>query len=250
MILRSLMKHMRDQSWVAVGLDFLIVVLGVFLGIQLGNWNEALEIRARERVYLEQLLIDLESDITTGQRGVRYADEIDDAAERLLMVLEGKPGADDISDADLVVAVVHAGYAYLPIGQSATYEEMISTGALGEMKNVELKRALAHYYDWMDSGRQWDSLLREEQYAYRTAIRGILNRQQFAWARANAGSEARLPLPAFERADFTARAVARPAIVDSLHSMGAVQERLRGDSRRIQEYAAELSALVRKELEE
>ena len=40
MILRSVTKHIKDQNWFAVGLDFLIVVVGVFIGIQVANWNE------------------------------------------------------------------------------------------------------------------------------------------------------------------------------------------------------------------
>jgi len=40
MILRRITKHLETQNWFAVVLDLLIVVLGVFLGIQIGNWNE------------------------------------------------------------------------------------------------------------------------------------------------------------------------------------------------------------------
>jgi hypothetical protein len=40
MILRSLTKHVKDQNWFAVGLDFAIVVIGVFIGIQVANWND------------------------------------------------------------------------------------------------------------------------------------------------------------------------------------------------------------------
>lgn len=39
MILRRLTKHIEDQNWFAVALDFVIVVGGVYLGIALGNWN-------------------------------------------------------------------------------------------------------------------------------------------------------------------------------------------------------------------
>lgn len=46
MILRSLNKHVKDQNWFAVGLDFLIVVFGVFIGLQVGNWNDAVRDRA------------------------------------------------------------------------------------------------------------------------------------------------------------------------------------------------------------
>ena len=41
MLLRSLTKHVNDQNWIAIGIDFIIVVVGVFIGIQVANWNEA-----------------------------------------------------------------------------------------------------------------------------------------------------------------------------------------------------------------
>lgn len=40
MLLRRLTTHVEDQNWFAVVLDFLIVVFGVFIGIQVGNLNE------------------------------------------------------------------------------------------------------------------------------------------------------------------------------------------------------------------
>lgn len=40
MRLRSISKNLKEQNWFAVFLDFFIVVSGVFIGIQLGNWND------------------------------------------------------------------------------------------------------------------------------------------------------------------------------------------------------------------
>lgn len=40
MLLRNITKHVKDQNWFAVALDFFIVVVGVFIGIQVANWNE------------------------------------------------------------------------------------------------------------------------------------------------------------------------------------------------------------------
>ena len=68
MILRRVIAHVRNQEWAAIAIDFVIVVLGVFIGIQVSNWNENRALRERERTHLEQLLIDLESDRTTGER--------------------------------------------------------------------------------------------------------------------------------------------------------------------------------------
>lgn len=40
MILRRFMKHVTDQNWLAVGLDVLVVIVGIFLGLQVQEWNE------------------------------------------------------------------------------------------------------------------------------------------------------------------------------------------------------------------
>jgi Family of unknown function (DUF6090) len=250
MILRRVIGHVRQQEWAAIVIDFVIVVVGVFVGIEVSNWNEDRALRDRERIHLEQLLIDLDSDRATGEQGVRAANDIDVAAEAVLSVLEDAPQAASISDADLMRFLLLAGYAYLPQSNVTTYNEMISTGALGLLKSVELKRALGAYYRSAAVGRQWDVLLREEQFAYLAAIRGLLTREQSTWARANVGDRADFtsPPPAFNRAKFLERARSRPQIVDSLRSMGALQERLRGDSRYMTERAEALAEHLKKEL--
>jgi hypothetical protein len=250
MILRRVIGHFRRQEWTAIAIDFVIVVVGVFIGIQVSNWNQARELQKRERTHLQQLLIDLESDRATGVRGVEAANEIDLAAEALLAVLEDAPQATAVSDAELMRFLLRAGYAYLPQGNPTTYEEMISTGGLALLRSVELKRALGEYYRSMAAGRQWDVLLREEQYAYLAAIRGLLTREQFRWARANvvAPPEHMTPPPAFDRARFLVTARSRPAVVDSLRSMGALQERLRTDSRQLTKQAEALTERIEAEL--
>ena len=60
MILRRIIAHFRKQEWTAIGIDFLIVVVGVFLGIQVANWNEAAADRRAESAYLSQLQGDLQ----------------------------------------------------------------------------------------------------------------------------------------------------------------------------------------------
>lgn len=50
MLLRRITKHVKDQNWFAVGIDFLIVVFGVFIGIQFANWNDT---QQDHKAYLE-----------------------------------------------------------------------------------------------------------------------------------------------------------------------------------------------------
>ena len=49
MLVRRITEHLKVQNWTAVLLDFFIVVIGVYIGIQAANWNDerqAQEVRA------------------------------------------------------------------------------------------------------------------------------------------------------------------------------------------------------------
>jgi len=39
MILRRFMEHLKLQHWTAIGIELLIVILGVFIGTQVSNWK-------------------------------------------------------------------------------------------------------------------------------------------------------------------------------------------------------------------
>src|SRR5687768_1684749 len=41
MVIRSIRRHVTTHNWFAVAVDVQIVFVGVFLGIQANNWNEA-----------------------------------------------------------------------------------------------------------------------------------------------------------------------------------------------------------------
>jgi hypothetical protein len=53
MIFRRIKAHVQKENWFAVGIDFVIVVVGVFLGIQIGNWND---MRSDERAYQNAMM--------------------------------------------------------------------------------------------------------------------------------------------------------------------------------------------------
>ena len=71
MILRSLTKHVTDQNWFAVFLDFFIVVVGVYIGIEVANWNETRKDGIREEEILADLLEDLEADKASLSRSLK-----------------------------------------------------------------------------------------------------------------------------------------------------------------------------------
>lgn len=66
MILRRFMSHVTDQNWFAVGLDVIVVITGIFLGMQVTDWNEE-----RKNQYEFRLLVDrMANEAADGIRAV------------------------------------------------------------------------------------------------------------------------------------------------------------------------------------
>lgn len=61
LLFRRVMKRLRRQEWLAIGIDFLIVVLGVFVATQVSNWNA----EAAERRHARELIQALHAEFTT-----------------------------------------------------------------------------------------------------------------------------------------------------------------------------------------
>ena len=59
MFLHRITKHVKDQNWFAVALDFVIVVAGILIAFQITNWNEARSEKRLKEYYLERIQSDL-----------------------------------------------------------------------------------------------------------------------------------------------------------------------------------------------
>jgi len=53
MIIRRFTKHITDQNWFAVILDMIVVIVGIYLGMQVTNWQENLKNNDTSRQYLQ-----------------------------------------------------------------------------------------------------------------------------------------------------------------------------------------------------
>ena len=91
MLLRRFMTHVHEQNWFAVVLDFLIVVFGVFIGIQVDGWNQSrIDVR-QEREYLELLVRDLDSDYGTLEKFTDAVEHHVSATGAIIEMAEGGP---------------------------------------------------------------------------------------------------------------------------------------------------------------
>ena len=74
MILRRLAEAIREQNWFTVFIEFLIVVAGIFVGLQVDDWNQARSREARSDRVIEAIRKDVEDRLIVQ---VRFRVEIE-----------------------------------------------------------------------------------------------------------------------------------------------------------------------------
>lgn len=140
--------HVREQNWTAIAIDFAIVVLGVFVGIQVANWNEERQQTTLQTQYLERLRIDLVGIRERTRQHVAFYRESIDGGALLLATI----GADDESLHDIPIDRANMARALDSLAQTrnppplpATYVEMRSNGQLSRIANPRLRDRLTEY---------------------------------------------------------------------------------------------------------
>ena len=136
MLFRRISIHVKDQNWFAVFIDFAIVVIGVFIGIQVANWNEVQSTKTELRASLESLdkeithnmgLIDVvldyyiegKTDMTLGRETLNacdYSPEGQAALERIFFDL-----VEDVQPNFVTVALDQ-------IADQGEFQALLSTG--------------------------------------------------------------------------------------------------------------------------
>ncbi len=74
MILRRAVAHVRDQDWTSIVVELVIVVLGVFLGLQANLWNEARVDAARREQIIDGLVTNLDDAVVVQDQFVAAID--------------------------------------------------------------------------------------------------------------------------------------------------------------------------------
>lgn len=144
MILRRFAVAIRGQDWFTVVLEILIVVVGIFIGLQVDDWSQERLSRANESIYLHELLEDFEANRAQLEKSISQFEEILDAMTALL-VQSGKESpnwkAAQLNDA---FRHIHRMPTFIAVARS--YANLTGSGDLVLIRNRALKNELAQYF--------------------------------------------------------------------------------------------------------
>lgn len=147
MVVRRIREHVATHNWFAVAIDVVIVVIGVFLGTQVSNWNQARIERQQGAEYRQRLLAELRSNEAQNENRRHYWSRVKQHAEAALLRLERGSGP----AAPFVVDAYQASQILTSRSQRFTYDELISTGRIEHVGDARLRGELSGYYLALDA---------------------------------------------------------------------------------------------------
>lgn len=166
MILRRLARNLRDQNWTAITIEFVLLVVGVFLGIQVANWNEARVDRDREKTFLGQLRDEIAENARSIQHQLEYQQQVVDSGRRALAFLQSDEQCVERC-AGLIIDFFHASQIWGTPYARVRYEE---NQRLGFPADQGTRGAIDAFYAFIDG---WDVVTATPP-AYRERVRGHL----------------------------------------------------------------------------
>ena len=143
MILRRFADALRQQNWTAIAIEFALLVLGVFLGIQVANWNEQRETHRKAAVFTARLTEDLRKEGWGYEWIIQYNRETNANQRR---VLDAMAGDITLSDEQFLVSAYRATQYKENNRYRATYDELVSTGTIGLIADQTLRETAGNVF--------------------------------------------------------------------------------------------------------
>ena len=132
MVIRRIREHVTTHNWFAVAVDVVIVLLGVFLGTQMSNWNEGRLEAKQGREYRQRLIRELDFNARQYAEQKHYYSQVLKHGLAAVAVLEGRsnpPARDFLIDAYQLSQIDTTS------PKTYIYDEMVSAGLVSRPVN-------------------------------------------------------------------------------------------------------------------
>lgn len=160
MILRRLAQSLKQQHWAGITIELVIVVLGVFIGLQVDNWNQARTARAE----LDQQLIGLRLELEENQAHFRtfraeLVGQLDDV-NALRTAFKQDPPTISSKEVDERFLNVNRIKVFAP--DLTALNELAQTGGLRRIRDPKIRAAIDAWQRQLDDvNRLYSDALRQ-----------------------------------------------------------------------------------------
>jgi hypothetical protein len=132
----------------AIG-EIILVVIGILIALQINNWNENRKIQSKSYDYMQRLKVDLDNVLEDVNRSVNSTERNYNQALVTLEALETKKLLPN-KRGDFESYLKRYFQFQITIQNTTAYNEMLSSGDLGLIKNEWLRTAFANLSDYRE----------------------------------------------------------------------------------------------------
>jgi len=151
MVLQRIATVVREQHWGSLTIEFAVVVLGIFLGLQADDWNESRRERVTEAAYLQELAEDFRLNL---QSLHDRASALDASIAGMITLLEQSSlPTPSLSSRDLNESfrLILSMPSFIAVDRA--WSNLSGSGELKLLRDRGLRNALARYYAKADLSR-------------------------------------------------------------------------------------------------
>ena len=169
MIVRRFVTALRQQDWGLAVLDFLIVVAGIFVGLQADDWNQKRLEKKSEEAVIALIAADMQSEIDFLDNYSHQYVEAREGTEEIAIQLLSLP---DVDLDRFAASIDKSTQGWYWFEFDAAYRNLQQSGNISIIGNRKLAAAIVNYYeghgayfsmlaeDAMEAGRGYEKALR------------------------------------------------------------------------------------------
>lgn len=145
MLLRKVTEHVNDQNWFAVGLDFLIVVVGVLFAFQITEWDKGRTLKSEQVTATQDLLGESVEIVRYLENIIAENDYMNELREKAVQSLVSGDRS-SLNDGQLIGGLTSV-FVYPAISPPRdVYDGIASSGNLDLIADRGARRAVSRYY--------------------------------------------------------------------------------------------------------
>ena len=144
MLPRRIANNLKDQNWTAIGVELLVLIIGVFLGLQVDNWNESRLEQKAVKSYYDRLIQNIRTNEHNLQTHQDYYQKVKTHGEAALSALQ--TGETKLGE-QFFIQAYQPTQAWQMVFIRAAYDEILSVGAMNNIPAIEARERFANYYN-------------------------------------------------------------------------------------------------------
>ena len=150
--------------------EVVLIIIGILFALQIERWNQNNKELAEERLVLTRLNNELSSNLDNVENLRKGFQNKEESLKNIALIYKSKTVQNDSAFLSNVIVSSSYGWTVQPLSQS-TYDEIINTGKLGIIRNIELRSSISQLYN---SYKLYERVGMERTSDYSKEVYGII----------------------------------------------------------------------------